>query len=95
MKFLKLLKNKYLIVLVALGFWLLYFDENDLFSQLDLVKRCNKLRAEKEYYIAEITKNEKEIDELKHNSKSLETFAREKYFMKRDNEDVFVFVKKD
>lgn len=95
MKFLKLLKNKYLIVLVALGFWLLYFDKNDLFSQLDLVNRCNKLKAEKEYYIAEITKNKKEIDELKHNAKSLETFAREKYYMKRDNEDVFVFVKKE
>lgn len=93
MIFLKLLKNKYLLVSVALITWLLYFDKNDLFSQLDLVKQCNKLKAEKEYYLTEIANNQKEIEELKHNSISLETFAREKYFMKKDNEDVFVFVK--
>ena len=89
---LKVLKNKYLLVIVALVFWLLYFDKNDLFTQLEMVKRCNKLKTEKEYYIAEIENNIKEIYELKNNKKSLETFAREKYYMKRDNEDVFVFV---
>ena len=89
---LKVLKNKYLLVIVALVFWLLYFDKNDLFTQLEMVKRCNKLKTEKEYYIAEIDNNIKEIYELKNNKKSLETFAREKYYMKRDNEDVFVFV---
>lgn len=94
MKFLNLLKNKYLIVIVALIAWLLFFDKNDVYSQLDLVKRCNKLKAEKEYYLEEIANNQREIDELKHNAKSLETFAREKYFMKKDNEDVFVIIKK-
>ena len=89
---LKVLKNKYLLVIVALVFWLLYFDKNDLFTQLEMVERCNKLKTEKEYYIAEIENNIKEIYELKNNKKSLETFAREKYYMKRDNEDVFGFV---
>ncbi|MBC7381887.1 MAG: hypothetical protein H7296_02710 [Bacteroidia bacterium] len=50
------------------------------------------MKAEKEYYVAEIENNKKEIYELQHNTKSLETFAREKYYMKKDNEDVFVFV---
>ena len=94
MKILNVLKNKYLIVVVALFFWLLYFDKNDVFTQLEIVERCNKLKAEKEYYITEIENNNKEIYELQHNTKSLETFAREKYYMKRDNEDVFVFVNK-
>lgn len=89
---LKVLKNKYLLVIVALVFWLLYFDKNDLFTQLEMVERCNKLKTEKEYYIAEIENNIMEIYELKNNKKSLETFAREEYYMKRDNEDVFVFV---
>ena len=43
-------------------------------------------------FIKYIENNKKEIYELQHNTKSLETFAREKYFMKKDNEDVFVFV---
>jgi len=91
---LKLLKNKYFLVIVGLFFWLLYFDKNDVFTQYELIKKCNKLNSEKEYYIAEIENNKKEVEELQSNLKSLETFAREKYLMKRDNEDVFVFVQK-
>jgi cell division protein FtsB len=91
---LKILKNKYFLVIVGLIIWLLYFDKNDVFTQLDLITKCNKLNVEKEYYLAEIDNNKKEILELQTNKKSLETFAREKYLMKRDNEDVFVFVEK-
>jgi cell division protein FtsB len=91
MKFLNLLKNKYFIVIVVLISWLLYFDKNDVFTQYELVQKCNKLTLEKEYYISEIENNKREINELENNYKSLETFAREKYLMKKDSEDVFVF----
>lgn len=94
MVILKILKNKYLLVIIGLFFWLLYFDKNDVFTQFDLIKKCNKLNSEKDYYIAEIENNKKEILELQNNIESLETFAREKYLMKRDNEDVFIFVQK-
>ena len=88
------LKNKYFIVIVVLISWLLYFDKNDVFTQYELVQKCNKLNTERDYYIAEIEKNKLEINELQNNSKSLETFAREKYLMKKDDEDVFVFTTK-
>ena len=94
MLILKILKNKYFLVVIGLIVWLLYFDKNDVFTQFELITKCNKLNAEKEYYITEIEKNKKEIVELQNNKKSLETFAREKYLMKKDNEDVFVFVQK-
>ena len=87
----KIVKNKYFIVTVVLISWLFYFDKNDVFTQFELVQKCNKLNAERDYYIAEIEKNKMEINELQHNSKSLETFAREKYLMKKDDEYVFVF----
>jgi len=90
----KILKNKYFIVIVVLISWLLYFDKNDVFTQYELVQKCNKLNTERDYYIAEIEKNKLEINELQNNSKSLETFAREKYLMKKDDEDVFVFTTK-
>jgi len=91
---LKILKNKYFLVIIGLVVWLLYFDKNDVFTQFELITKCNKLNTEKEYYITEIEKNKNEIVELQNNKKSLETFAREKYLMKKDNEDVFVFVQK-
>ncbi len=91
---LKILKNKYFLVITGLVVWLLYFDRNDVFTQLELIRKCNKLKTERDYYIAEIEKNKQEINELQNNMESLETFAREKYLMKKDNEDVFVFIQK-
>ncbi len=94
MKLLNLLKNKYLLAIIGIVVWLLFFDKNDVVTQYELVKKCDKLNAEKQYYLNEISNNNNEILELKTNKKSLETFAREKYLMKKDNEDVFVFVEK-
>ena len=92
MKTVQLLKNKYLIAIVAMVVWLLFFDKNDVFTQRELIINCEKLQKEKEYYLSEISSHRKQLHELKTNRKSLETFSREKYLMKKDNEDVFVFV---
>ena len=94
MIFIKLLKNKYFLTTIGIVVWLLFFDKNDVFSQMELMGRLNKLRADKTYYLAEIENNRKAIEDLKTNKKSLERFAREKYLMKKDDEDVYVFVKK-
>ena len=93
-KILKILKNKFLLTIIGLGVWLTFFDRNDIFTQYDLKQQVNKLEKEKNYYVAEIASNKKNIDELQTNQKSLEKFARETYLMKKDNEEVFVIVKK-
>ena len=92
MTVLKILKNKYFLTIVALVTWLLFFDRNDVFTQYDLIKKCEKLDKEKQYYISEIENNRRNLTELRTNKKSLETCAREKYLMKKENEDVYVFV---
>ena len=94
MRLLNIIKNKYLITVLALVVWLGFFDKNDMFTQYELIKKCAKLEKEKEYYLAEIENNKVNLNELKTNKKSLETFSREKYLMKKENEDVFVFVAK-
>jgi hypothetical protein len=91
---LKILKNKYFLTSLAIIAWLLFFDKNDVFTQWELIQKCKKLEKERDYYISEIQSNKVWLNELQTNKKSLETFAREKYLMKRDNEDVFVFVNK-
>jgi cell division protein FtsB len=90
----KILKNKYFLTTLAIITWLLFFDKNDVFTQWDLIQKCKKLEKERDYYLSEIQSNKVSLNELETNKKSLETFAREKYLMKRDNEDVFVFVTK-
>ena len=90
----KLLKNKYFLTLIGLAVWLTFFDKNDVFTQYDLIQKCHKLEKDKDYYLAEIESNKTNLEELRTNKKSLETFSREKYLMKKENEDVYVFVAK-
>jgi cell division protein FtsB len=74
---------------------MLFFDRNDLMSQYDYRTQVNKLQAEKEFYIRETEKAKNDLDELSTNNEKLEKFAREKYLMKKENEDVFVIVKEE
>ena len=87
-----LLKNKFFISSLAFLVWMTFFDRNDMISQLDYRSQVNKLKAEKEFYNKEIAQVEKDLTELTTDQKKLEKFAREKYLMKKDNEDVFVIV---
>ena len=93
-KIFSVVTNKYLLTVVGLAVWLTFFDRNDIFTQYDLKQQVLKLEKERNYYLEQIIANNKAIEELHTNQKSIEKFARETYLMKRDNEDVFVIVKK-
>ena len=71
---------------------MIFFDKNDLFSQYQYHQQVSKLKLERDFYLKETTKVRKDLDELTSNPEMLEKFAREKYLMKKDNEDVFVIV---
>jgi cell division protein FtsB len=87
-----LFKNKYFLVSLAFVVWMVFFDKNDLFSQYQYQQQVNKLKKELEFYKKETEKVRKELDELNSNPQKLEKFAREKYLMKKKNEDVFIIV---
>ncbi len=91
-KVISVLKNKYLLTLIALTTWVAFFDKNDLRTQVDLRKQVKQLQEERNYYAHEIAGITSDIRELNTNPKTLEKFAREKYLMKRDDEDIFVIV---
>lgn len=92
MSILRFLKNKYLITTLVFVLWLLFFDKNNLIDQYQRRKDYQKLKEEEEYYAGEIEKARKERDELFTSEQTLEKFAREKYFMKKDNEEVFIMI---
>lgn len=89
-KVFKIIFNKYLITVVAVGIWLTFFDRNDLFTQLDLYRKVQKLKAERDYYMNDIVKNKEMIQSLETDAEALEKFAREEHLMKKSDEDVFV-----
>jgi len=71
---------------------MLFIDSNDLYSQFQKRRKLNDLEREKEYYIQKILEVEKDREELMSNDKLIEKFAREKYLMKKESEDLYVIV---
>lgn len=88
-----LFRNKFFLVTIAFVIWMLFFDKNDLLSQYQYRQEVSKLKEQRDFYKAESDKVAKDLDELNSNPQKLEKFAREKYLMRKDNEDVFVIVK--
>ena len=91
-RLLELLRNKYFLAVVAFTVWMMFFDKNDMLSQYEYRVQVNKLQQEKDFYTKETASVKKDLKELDSNLNTAEKFAREKYFMKKDNEDVFVIV---
>ena len=84
------LKNKYLIALGVFAVIMLFFDKNDVFTQSARKKQLRELQESKQYYSDRISSERKELEELKSDPGTLEKYAREKYLMKRDNEDLYL-----
>ena len=72
--------------------WLAFFDKNDFISEYSYRQQLKNLRKDKQYYLDEIKDNKEKLNELMSSKANLEKFAREKYLMKKDDEDVFVIV---
>lgn len=84
------LKNKYLIAIGVFAAVILFFDKNDLFSQLERRKQLRDLQESRQYYTDRIAADRKELENLRTNPGTLEKYAREKYLMKKPNEDLFL-----
>lgn len=90
-----ILRNKYLLATAAFVLWMLFFDRNDVFTQLDRKKDLRDIRASKAYLSQRIAEDRKFSKDLQFNASALEKYAREKYLMKRDNEDLFLVQQQD
>lgn len=86
------LLNRYILCILVFGVWLTFFDENNLIHQVKSRYELNKLRAEKKYYSDKIADYEFQLKAIDSNPAFIEQFAREHYYMSKDNEDVFVVV---
>ena len=93
-KLLKPFKNWFILILIVFTVWMLFFDANSWIIHNELNNDIEDLDAKKEYYKREIEKDNKAIKKLS-SEEGLEKFAREEYYMKRENEDVFIIEYED
>jgi cell division protein DivIC len=85
----KFLSNKYVWVLLFFATWMIFLDNYSYFDHRFLDKQINELEDNKEYYQQEIGKDQQSIKQLK-NPEQVEKYAREKYYMKKDSEDIYI-----
>ncbi len=86
--------NMYVLVLTIFVIWMAFFDTNSLLIHLELRNEVKKLEKQKEFLQGEIDKD-KEILEKLSDQKELEKFAREKFYMKKENEEIFLIEYED
>ncbi|MFC3417090.1 FtsB family cell division protein [Algoriphagus hitonicola] len=92
-KLFKLTTNFYGIAALCFLFWMIFIDSNNIVNQFKLSQKLNQLEDQKEFYQDRKLKVQAERQELLNNPELLEKFAREKYFMKKKTEDLYVIVK--
>jgi cell division protein FtsB len=85
----KFISNKYVWVLLLFSSWLLFLDNYSYFDHRILNKQINELEVNKKYYQEEIKKDQANIKQL-NNTEQTEKYAREKYYMKKDSEDIYI-----
>ena len=86
---LKIMSNKYLLISILFGVWMLFLDNYSYMDQRQINKQIDELQDNKKYYQDEIRKDKENIKLLK-NQDQVEKYAREKYYMKRENEDIYL-----
>lgn len=88
-KILSLATNVFVLILVPFIIWMLFFDENSYLAHRKYNKEITDLQNTIKFYKTEISKDKSIIKGLK-DSLELERFAREKYLMKKENEDIYI-----
>tara|TARA_B100000953_G_scaffold297970_1_gene293826 strand:+ start:492 stop:812 length:321 start_codon:yes stop_codon:yes gene_type:complete len=84
------LRNKYLITFVVFLVWIFFIDTFDIITQVRMNNEFKQLKEQQEFYKAEIEKDSIKVYNLNNNPEEQERFARERFLMKKDNEDVFI-----
>ncbi len=86
-KFSNIILNKYLLAFTVFAVWLAFFDKNALVTQWSLSQTIHKLESEREFIVEGI--EETKVIREDH-IKNQEKYAREKFFMKKPGEQVFI-----
>ena len=91
-KFSPVLRNKYVLTVFIFIVWLIFFDRNNLIDRFKEMQKLYQFEKDRVYYTERIEIDSQRLKQLKTSNRNLEKFAREQYFMKKPNEDIFVII---
>lgn len=93
-RFLSIIKKPFVLILLIFLIWMLFFDANSYLIHRELNKEIDELEKEKNYYLREMEADKKAIKQLSTDD-GIEKLAREKYYMKKENEDIYIIEYED
>ncbi len=93
-KWIRFISNKYLLILILFFTWMFFFDTNSFFIHNELNDEVNALEDNKAFYKEEMRQDKFFIEKMK-DSNEIEKFAREEYFLKKENEEIFIIEHQD
>lgn len=88
-KIIKIITNIFVLILIPFLIWMFFFDENSYLAHKKFDKEIKDLEKTISFYQKKINEDKATIKKLQ-DSLELERFAREKYLMKKDNEEIFL-----
>ncbi|MEY4051168.1 MAG: septum formation initiator family protein [Chitinophagia bacterium] len=83
--------NRYFIVSFGFVVWMLFFDQRDFFQQRERAAELKKVEDAKKYYQKEIESTQKQLDNIQNNKAAIEKYARERYLLRREGEELYLF----
>jgi cell division protein FtsB len=95
MKFIKKIMpyvaNRYFVVSIGFVVWMLFFDQRDFFQQRERAAELKKVEDAKKYYQKEIEYTQKQLNNIQNNKAAIEKYARERYLLRREGEELYLF----
>lgn len=86
----RLARNKYFVVFFLFVIWMAFFDPRDWGLIWTRKQKLKELQQSEKHLTQQIAETQKELNSLKSGAGTIEKYAREKYLMKKDNEDLFI-----
>ncbi|HPE83430.1 MAG: septum formation initiator family protein [Aequorivita sp.] len=93
-KWVRFISNKYVLILILFITWMIFFDTNSYLIHSELDNDINALEENAEFYQKEINQDKSFIKKME-DSNEMEKFAREKYYLKKENEDIYIIEHED
>lgn len=93
-RWVKIIGNKYMLIVILFLVWMIFFDANSYLIHKELNNEVNALEDNAEFYQTEIDQDKSFIKKME-DSDEMEKFAREKYYLKKENEDIYIIEDND
>ncbi|MFV0237685.1 MAG: FtsB family cell division protein [Flavobacteriales bacterium] len=87
--------NKYVLIIGLFVVWMTFFDDASLLQHIRIDQEIERLEEDRNFYKNQLESVKTELKKVQDDPKSIEKIARERFYMKKNHEDIFVIVEEN